>query len=92
MKQSIATGAEVGAAIGGLIKSILMLAVTLVAIGLAIYLAIQGRWGAAALVFFIGEPVLLFLADIATSVLVALFAGAGAAVGAATPSRRSESQ
>jgi hypothetical protein len=90
MKRRVGTGAELGTAIGGVIKVVVMLVVTVFAFGTAVYLATQGRWGAAALVFFIVEPILLFVADIATGLLVGLLAGVGAIAGAAVPSGRDQ--
>jgi hypothetical protein len=78
--------------IGGVIKSLLMLIATLVLLGYAIYLAYNGEWIAAAIVAFIVEPIALFVLDLATGAVVALFAGAGAAVGAAVPRRPDEEE
>ena len=85
MRKNTQIGLEVGTAVGTFIKGLLMLGLSLLNLGFAVYLAMQGSWVVAALVLFIGSPIALFVADIATAVLVAAFMGLGMAVGAVIP-------
>ena len=56
--------------IGGAIKGLLMTLGSLAVFGYGIYLLVEGRIVAGLLLIFIGEPIILFIADLATAAVL----------------------
>jgi hypothetical protein len=82
MRRSTEAGLAAGMAIGGIIKTLVMIIASFAIIGWAIYLATQGEWVGAAIFVFIIEPIALFVLDIMTGVVMALLVGIRGALGA----------
>jgi ABC-type bacteriocin/lantibiotic exporter with double-glycine peptidase domain len=58
--------------IGSAIKGLLMTLGSLAVFGYGIYLLVQGRLVAGLLLIFIGEPIILFIADLATAAVLGI--------------------
>lgn len=67
--------------IGGAIKGLLMGLGSLAVFGYAIYILVEGRVVAGLLLIFIGEPVILFAADLATGAVLAIIVAIGGFLG-----------
>ncbi len=74
-------------AVGVAIKTILMGILTLAIVGYGLYLLFTGQVVAGLLLIFIVEPIAMFIADLATGLIVALLVAVGAVAGAAVPGR-----
>jgi hypothetical protein len=72
-------------AFGAIIKGVCVVGADVALTVWVVKLAIDGRWGLAALLFFIGIPILSFIVDLASGLLVALIVGLAVIVGWKAP-------